>query len=306
MSWIDRLRPKIKTDNPQAQSRVPEGLWSKCPSCEQVIYTHDLQDSLLVCPKCGYHMRMGARARLESFLDFEGPKQEIGAEVLSCDPLEFVDSKPYPARRKASMVKTGESDALVVIAGELKRRPIVAAAFDFEFMGGSMGSAVGERFARGIGYSIDHACPFICFSASGGARMQEGLVSLMQMAKTAAAVAELGKAGQPFISVLTDPTMGGVSASFAFVGDIVIAEPGALIGFAGPRVIEQTVHEKLPEGFQRAEFLMEKGAIDMIVDRRDQRSVIGRLLSMLGGLPPKASHDSKPGAAEAPIETTPW
>lgn len=306
MSWIDRLRPKIKTENVPAQSRVPEGLWSKCPNCEQVIYSHELEASLNVCPKCGYHMRVGARSRLENFLDYEGPRLEIGREIVSKDPLHFVDSKPYPKREADAIAKTTETEALVVMAGELKRNPVVAAAFEFGFMGGSMGSAVGERFARGVGYSIDHSCPFICFAASGGARMQEGLLSLMQMAKTSAAVAELSKAGQPFISVLTDPTMGGVSASFAFAADIVIAEPGALIGFAGPRVIEQTVHEKLPEGFQRAEFLLEKGAIDMIVDRRDMRSVIGRILAMLAGRPPKGSAAREIAPAESEVQAAPW
>ncbi|MCI5851272.1 MAG: acetyl-CoA carboxylase, carboxyltransferase subunit beta [Sutterellaceae bacterium] len=287
MSWIDRLRPKIKTDGVPSQSRVPEGLWIKCPKCEQVIYSHELESSLRVCPKCGHHMRMGARERLESFLDYEGPKEEIAREIVGEDPLSFVDSKPYPKRIADARSKTEETEAIVVMAGELKRNPVVAAAFDFGFMGGSMGSAVGERFLRGVGYSIDHECPFICFAASGGARMQEGLESLMQMAKTSAAIAELGKAGQPFISVLTDPTMGGVSASFAFVGDVVIAEPGALIGFAGPRVIEQTVREKLPEGFQRSEFLLTHGAIDMIVDRREMRSTIARILAMLAKRPPR-------------------
>lgn len=306
MSWIDRLRPKIKTENVPAQSRVPEGLWSKCPNCEQVIYSHELEASLNVCPKCGYHMRVEARSRLENFLDYEGPRLEIGREIVSKDPLHFVDSKPYPKREADAIAKTTETEALVVMAGELKRNPVVAAAFEFGFMGGSMGSAVGERFARGVGYSIDHSCPFICFAASGGARMQEGLLSLMQMAKTSAAVAELSKAGQPFISVLTDPTMGGVSASFAFAADIVIAEPGALIGFAGPRVIEQTVHEKLPEGFQRAEFLLEKGAIDMIVDRRDMRSVIGRILAMLAGRPPKGSAAREIAPAESEVQAAPW
>lgn len=306
MSWIDRLRPKIKTETNATVSRVPEGLWSKCPKCDQVIYSHDLEASLNVCPKCGHHMRIGARSRLENFLDYEGPRLEIGREIVSKDPLSFVDSKPYPKREADAVAKTAETEALIVMAGELKRSPVVAAAFEFGFMGGSMGSAVGERFARGIGYSIDHGCPFICFAASGGARMQEGLLSLMQMAKTSAAVAELAKAGQPFISVLTDPTMGGVSASFAFTGDIVIAEPGALIGFAGPRVIEQTVREKLPEGFQRAEFLLEKGAIDMIVDRRDMRTVIGRILGMLAGRPPRGSAAREVAPSEVEEQSAPW
>lgn len=284
MSWIDRLLPRIhKNESEKAEkkeSMIPEGLWTKCPSCEQVLYTEELKDSLMVCPKCGYHMRIKARERVENFLDAQG-QVEITQEVQPTDPLKFVDSKPYPARIAQAQQKTGETDALVVKRGTLRGLPVVVAAFEFNFMGGSMGSVVGERFVRGVAEATRMKCPFICFSASGGARMQEGLLSLMQMAKTTAAIAGLAQEKLPFISVLTDPTMGGVSASFAFMGDVVIAEPRALIGFAGPRVIEQTVREKLPEGFQRSEFLLKKGAIDMIVDRREMRANIAEIMAML-------------------------
>ena len=261
---------------------IPPGLWIKCPHCEQVLYQSELDDSLKVCPKCGYHMRLGARARLNAFLDWKGTHEEIGAEVRPVDTLNFVDSQPYPQRLETYAKKTHETDALVVMRGELRKEPIVAAAFEFGFMGGSMGSVVGERFALGVQRSLQEHIPFVTFTSTGGARMQEGLLSLMQMAKTNAAVALLGEAKIPYISVLTDPTMGGVSASFAFMGDVVIAEPQALIGFAGPRVIEQTVREKLPEGFQRSEMLLEKGAIDMIVDRRELRPVVAELVALLG------------------------
>ena len=278
MSWIDRLLPRIhKSDSDHAdkkESVIPEGLWTKCPNCEQVLYTEELRDSLMVCPKCGHHMRIGARERVENFLDAQN-QVEITQEVQPTDPLKFVDSKPYPSRLAQAQQKTGETDALVVKRGTLRGLPVVVAAFEFNFMGGSMGSVVGERFVRGVAEATRMKCPFICFAASGGARMQEGLLSLMQMAKTTAAIAGLAREKLPFISVLTDPTMGGVSASFAFMGDVVIAEPRALIGFAGPRVIEQTVREKLPDGFQRSEFLLKKGAIDMIVDRREMRANIG-------------------------------
>lgn len=284
MSWIDRLLPRIhKTESEKAEkkeSMIPEGLWTKCPSCEQVLYTEELKDSLMVCPKCGHHMRIGARERVENFLDAQD-QVEITQEVQPTDPLKFVDSKPYPARLAQAQQKTGETDALVVKRGTLRGLPVVVAAFEFNFMGGSMGSVVGERFVRGVAEARRMKCPFICFAASGGARMQEGLLSLMQMAKTTAAIAGLAREKLPFISVLTDPTMGGVSASFAFMGDVVIAEPRALIGFAGPRVIEQTVREKLPEGFQRSEFLLKKGAIDMIVDRREMRANIAEIMAML-------------------------
>ncbi|MFG6413855.1 acetyl-CoA carboxylase, carboxyltransferase subunit beta [Roseateles sp. DC23W] len=281
MSWLDKLLPpKIQQGDPADRRTVPEGLWIKCPSCETVLYKTDLEQNVNVCPKCSFHHRIGARARLDAFLDGEG-RYEIGQEVLPVDALKFKDSKKYPDRLKEALENTGETDALVVIGGAVMSVPVVAACFEFDFMGGSMGSVVGERFVRGVETAIEQKTPFICFTATGGARMQEGLLSLMQMAKTNASLTRLAKAKLPYISVLTDPTMGGVSASFAFVGDIVLAEPKALIGFAGPRVIENTVREKLPAGFQRAEFLMEKGAIDMIVDRRQLRETIARQLAML-------------------------
>ena len=286
MSWLQKLLPpKIKRgEGTGAHKSVPEGLWSKCPDCEAVLYTTDLDDNQNVCPKCGYHLRLPARRRLELLLDDEG-RFEIGAEVLPADALKFKDSKRYTDRLVAASNDADETDAMVVMQGAIKSQPVVVACFEFNFMGGSMGSVVGERFVRGVQAAIDNHCPFICITASGGARMQEGLFSLMQMAKTTAAVSLLGQKKLPFITLLTDPTMGGVSASFAFVGDIVLAEPGALIGFAGPRVIEQTVRENLPEGFQRAEFLLEKGAIDIIVDRREQRDKLAALLTMLLGVP---------------------
>jgi acetyl-CoA carboxylase carboxyl transferase subunit beta len=281
MSWLDKLLPpKIQQTKPSERRTVPEGLWVKCASCETVLYKTDLEGNLNVCPKCGHHHRIDARARLNGFLDDEG-RYEIGQEVLPVDALKFKDSKKYPDRLKEAMESTGETDALVVMGGSVLSIPLVVAAFEFDFMGGSMGSVVGERFVRGVETAIEQKVPFVCFTATGGARMQEGLLSLMQMAKTNASLTRLGKAKLPYISVLTDPTMGGVSAGFAFVGDVVIAEPKALIGFAGPRVIENTVREKLPEGFQRSEFLIEKGALDMIVDRRELRQTVARLLAML-------------------------
>ncbi|MDM4765010.1 acetyl-CoA carboxylase, carboxyltransferase subunit beta [Pelomonas sp. SE-A7] len=281
MSWLEKLLPpKIQQTDPAERRTVPEGLWIKCPSCETVLYKTDLEQNVNVCPKCSHHHRIGARARLDAFLDGEG-RYEIGQEVLPTDSLKFKDSKKYPDRLKEALENTGETDALVVVGGAVMSVPVVAACFEFDFMGGSMGSVVGERFVRGVETALEQKTPFICFTATGGARMQEGLLSLMQMAKTNAALTKLAKAKLPYISVLTDPTMGGVSASFAFVGDVVIAEPKALIGFAGPRVIENTVREKLPPGFQRAEFLMEKGAVDMIVDRRQLRETIARQLAML-------------------------
>ena len=281
MSWLEKLLPpKIQQTNPNERRQVPEGLWIKCPSCETVLYKSDLEKNLGVCPKCGQHHRIGARARLDAFLDPEG-RYEIGQEVLAVDALKFKDSRKYSERLKDALEQTGETDALVVMGGALHSIPVVAACFEFEFMGGSMGSVVGERFVRGVTTAIEQKTPFISFTATGGARMQEGLLSLMQMAKTNAALTRLAKAKLPYISVLTDPTMGGVSASFAFVGDVVIAEPKALIGFAGPRVIENTVREKLPEGFQRSEFLLQTGAIDMIVDRRELRGAIARQVAML-------------------------
>jgi acetyl-CoA carboxylase carboxyl transferase subunit beta len=281
MSWFDKLLPpKIQPTDPAERRSVPEGLWVKCPSCESVLYKADLEKNVNVCPKCSHHHRIGARQRLDSFLDAEG-RYEIGQEVLPVDALKFKDSKKYPERLKAALEDTGETDALVVVGGAVMSVPVVAACFEFDFMGGSMGSVVGERFVRGVENAIEQKVPFVCFTATGGARMQEGLLSLLQMAKTNAALTQLAKARLPYVSVLTDPTMGGVSASFAFVGDVVIAEPKALVGFAGPRVIENTVREKLPEGFQRAEFLLTKGAVDMIVDRRELRATVARLLSLL-------------------------
>lgn len=281
MSWLEKLLPpKIKPSDPAERRGVPEGLWVKCPSCESVLYKTDLEQNQNVCPTCSHHMRIGARARLDNFLDAQG-RYEIGQEVLPIDPLKFKDSRKYPERLKEALENTGETDALVVMGGSVMGIELVAACFEFEFMGGSMGSVVGERFARGVETAIEQKVPFICFTATGGARMQEGLLSLMQMAKTNAALTRLAKKGLPYISVLTDPTMGGVSAGFAFVGDIVIAEPKALIGFAGPRVIESTVRVTLPEGFQRSEFLLEKGAVDFISDRRELRKNIASSLAML-------------------------
>jgi len=261
---------------------MPEGLWSKCDSCEAVLYRSDLDNNLQVCPKCSHHNRISARDRLDAFLD-EDERFELGSEVIPVDTLKFKDSRRYTERLTEAQRVTGETDALVVMQGTVHGLPVIAASFEFSFMGGSMGSVVGERFVRAVDAAMDQNVPFVCFLASGGARMQEGLLSLMQMAKTCAALKRLAGVPLPFISVLTDPTMGGVSASFAMIGDVVIAEPGALIGFAGPRVIEQTVRETLPEGFQRAEFLLEKGAIDMIVDRRAMREKVASLLALLTG-----------------------
>ena len=281
MSWLEKLLPtKIQQTDPSERRSVPEGLWVKCPSCETVLYKTDLEQNINVCPKCAHHHRMGARARLDAFLDPEG-RFEIGQEVVPVDALKFKDSKKYPERLKEALESTGETDALVVMGGAIHSIPVVAACFEFQFMGGSMGSVVGERFVRGVETAVEQKTPFISFTATGGARMQEGLLSLMQMAKTNAALTRLAKAKLPYISVLADPTMGGVSASFAFMGDVVIAEPKALIGFAGPRVIENTVREKLPEGFQRAEFLLHTGAVDMIVDRRELRTSIAKMIAML-------------------------
>ncbi|MCF8177259.1 MAG: acetyl-CoA carboxylase, carboxyltransferase subunit beta [Sulfuritalea sp.] len=284
MSWLQKLLPpKIKRAE-GARKSIPEGLWAKCPACEAVLYSTDLENNQNVCPKCSHHLRLRARARLDALLDPEG-RFEIGAEVIPVDPLKFKDSKRYVDRLAAAQEDTGEADAMVVMQGAIKTVSVVVACFEFEFLGGSMGAVVGERFVRGVKAAIEQRTPFICITASGGARMQEGLFSLMQMAKTTAAVTRLAQHQLPFITLLTDPTMGGVSASFAFVGDVVIAEPGALIGFAGPRVIEQTVRETLPVGFQRAEFLLEKGAIDMIVDRRELRDKLASLLTLLQRVP---------------------
>ena len=284
MSWLQKLLPpKIKRSEGVRKS-IPEGLWAKCPACEAVLYSTDLENNQNVCPKCAHHLRLRARVRLDALLDAEG-RFEIGAEVIPMDPLKFKDSKRYVDRLAAANEDTGEADAMVVMQGAIKTVPVVIACFEFEFLGGSMGAVVGERFVRGVKAAIELQAPFICITASGGARMQEGLFSLMQMAKTTAAVTQLTHHQLPFITLLTDPTMGGVSASFAFVGDVVIAEPGALIGFAGPRVIEQTVRETLPAGFQRAEFLLEKGAIDMIVDRRELRDRLASLITLLQRVP---------------------
>ena len=285
MSWLEKLLPpRIQRSDPNTRRSVPEGLWVKCPSCESVLYRTDLETNQQVCPKCDHHMRISARERLDALLDPEG-RYEIGQEVLPVDTLKFKDSKKYPDRLKAAIDATGETDALVVMGGAILSMPVVVACFEFEFMGGSMGSVVGERFVRAAQTALEQKVPFICITATGGARMQEGLLSLMQMAKTTAMLTKLSEKKLPFVSVLTDPTMGGVSASFAFMGDVVIAEPKALIGFAGPRVIENTVREKLPEGFQRSEFILTKGAIDMIVDRRKMREEIAQLLALLQNQP---------------------
>ena len=286
MSWFQKFRPsRIRTEGGNKRN-VPEGLWTKCAICTAVLYRPELERNLQVCPKCSHHMPVSARARLEQFLD-PGEHREIAARLESVDVLRFKDSKRYKERISAAQKKTGENDALIAMSGQLKGADIVTCAFEFGFMGGSMGSVVGEKFARAGQESLRTGAPLVCFSASGGARMQEGLLSLMQMAKTSAVLARLSDKGIPFISVLTHPTTGGVSASLGMLGDINIAEPSAQIGFAGPRVIEQTVREKLPEGFQRSEFLLQKGAIDMIMDRRNLRDEIAAMLSLLssGSLP---------------------
>jgi acetyl-CoA carboxylase carboxyl transferase subunit beta len=287
MSWLEKiLPPRIKRSGATDDARrtVPEGVWAKCPKCDAVLYAADLEANQSVCPKCDHHLRLKARARLNYLLDAQG-RYELGQEVVPTDPLKFKDSRKYTQRLSEAMELTGETDALIVMGGSIKSLPVTVACFDFDFMGGSMGSVVGERFVRGVQNAIEQKTPFISISASGGARMQEGLLSLMQMAKTTAQLARLAQARLPYVSILTDPTMGGVSASFCFIGDVVIAEPGALIGFAGPRVIEQTVREVLPEGFQRAEFLMAKGAVDMIVDRRQMRDELSHLIAMLNKQP---------------------
>ena len=284
MSWFEKLLPSIRTNGSDDKKNVPEGLWAKCDNCDAIIYRAELERNLDVCTKCDHHMRLPARRRLDHFLDADG-RSEIAPDLESSDPLKFKDHKKYKDRLAAAQKATGEKDALIVIKGAVKGVELVAAAFEFRFMGGSMGSVVGEKFVRAVNTAIEHNIPLVCFSASGGARMQEALISLLQMAKTSAALTRLSRRGLPFISVLTDPTMGGVSASFAMLGDIHIAEPGALIGFAGPRVIEQTVREQLPEGFQRSEFLLEHGAIDMIVDRREMRDRIASLCAMMTGKP---------------------
>ena len=286
MTWFEKIIPsRIKTE--RRTRSVPEGLWMKCPACDSVLYRPEVERNLQVCPKCSNHMRISARDRLERFLD-AGAREELAAQVTPRDPLRFRDSRRYRDRIAAAQKSTGERDALVVMAGLLHGQPVVAAAFDFSFLGGSMGSVVGERFVRAVDHCIERRAALICFTASGGARMQEGLLSLLQMAKTSAALAQLARQRLPFISVMTDPTTGGVSASLAMLGDVNIAEPKALIGFAGQRVIEQTVRETLPEGFQRSEFLLDHGALDMIVDRRDLRERIAILLGHLMQVPPPA------------------
>jgi len=283
-NWlVDKLIPSIIRSEVK-KSSVPEGLWHKCPSCDAALYRPELEKNLEVCPKCDYHMRIGARKRLDMFLDEQG-REEIGANLEPIDRLKFRDSKRYKDRLAAAQKQTGEKDALIAFKGRVQDLPLVACAFEFEFMGGSMGAVVGERFVRAAQVALDEGLPLVCFSASGGARMQEALISLMQMAKTSAALARLREAGLPFISVLTDPVYGGVSASLAMLGDVIIGEPKALIGFAGPRVIEQTVREKLPEGFQRSEFLLEHGAIDLIIHRHDLRERLAKLLAQLTGQP---------------------
>ena len=280
MNWLSRILPP-RIQKSESNKSIPEGLWLKCKACETVLYRTELEKNLFVCPRCNHHLRIGARARLEALLDADAERVEIAAGVQTQDPLRFRDSRKYPDRVADARKAANESEALIVLSGQLHGRPLVAGAFEFNFMGGSMGSVVGERFVRGVLEAERRGAPFVCFTASGGARMQEGLLSLMQMSKTTAALRRLAHRRLPFTSVLTDPTTGGVSASFAFMGDIVLAEPGALIGFAGPRVIEQTVRETLPEGFQRAEFLLQKGAVDMIVDRREMRDKLARLLALL-------------------------
>jgi acetyl-CoA carboxylase carboxyl transferase subunit beta len=295
MSWFRKLMPsKIRTVGGNKRT-VPEGLWIRCDGCGAVLYRSELERNCDVCPKCSHHMRIWARRRLEMFFD-DGTTAEIGAGLEPVDVLKFRDSKKYRDRLNAAQKLTGETDALVAMRGTVEGLPMVAAAFEFRFMGGSMGAVVGERLVRAVNTSLEHKIPFVCFSASGGARMQEALFSLMQMAKTSAALTRLAAAGVPYVSVLTDPTMGGVSASFAMLGDVNIAEPKALIGFAGPRVIEQTVRETLPEGFQRSEFLLEHGAIDMIIDRREMRDRIVSLLRILTGQPAPTVPEALPDA----------
>lgn len=292
-SWLEKIVPSVVRSNQKRRSSVPEGLWKKCPKCDAVLYRPELENNHDVCPKCNYHMRINARRRLDLFLDQE-QREEIAAELEPEDKLKFKDSKKYKDRLSSAQKETGEKDALVVMKGSVNGVPVVAASFEFSFLGGSMGAVVGARFVRAINACIEHRLPLICFSTSGGARMQEALISLMQMAKTSAAIEKMKNLRIPYISVLTDPVYGGVSASLAMLGDLNIAEPNALIGFAGPRVIEQTVREKLPEGFQRSEFLMEHGALDMIINRNEMRD---KLSGILLKLVPADSHleDSQQG-----------
>ncbi len=283
MNWFtDLLPPKIKSGGRLSKKGVPEGIWVKCPECSSVLYQVELEQNINVCPKCSYHMRINATKRIESFLD-QGSVQPLVGEVKPVDALKFRDRKKYKDRLSEAQKKTGRYDALAVCTGELKNMPIVVAAFDFDFLGGSMGSVVGERFVHGVDASVERRAPFVCFAASGGARMQESMFSLMQMAKTTAAVDRLNSAKIAYVSVLTDPTMGGVTASFAMLGDIIVAEPRSLIGFAGRRVVEQTVRETLPDDFQRAEFHLQHGALDMVVDRRNLRDCIHAILTILMG-----------------------
>ncbi|MET1254301.1 acetyl-CoA carboxylase, carboxyltransferase subunit beta [Aliikangiella maris] len=290
MSWFERILPKRTTSVADRRKSVPEGVWAKCQNCDAVIYKAELERSLKVCPKCSFHMRIGARARLLSFLD-NTEMQEIGKTLMPVDQLKFKDSKRYKDRISSAQKVSGENDAMVAFKGELKGMKVVACSFEFNFMAGSMASVVGEKFARAASICIKEGIPLICFATSGGARMQEALISLFQMAKTSAALARMSEKGLPFISILTDPTMGGVSASLAMLGDVNIGEPNALIGFAGPRVIEQTVRETLPEGFQRSEFLLDHGAIDMIVDRRQMRNKIAALLAKMTNQPELAEEE---------------
>ena len=282
-NWLDKIVPNLVRSE-KKRNAIPEGLWEKCPKCEAVLYKPELEKHLSVCPKCDHHMRIGARARLTQFLD-AGSLVELAADIEPIDRLKFKDSKKYKDRLSAAQRETGETDALIAMRGTLESQPVVAVAFEFRFMGGSMGTVVGERFVRAAEVALAERQPLICFSASGGARMQEALFSLMQMARTSAILEKLRKAGVPFISVLTDPVYGGVSASLAMLGDLNVAEPRALVGFAGPRVIEQTVREKLPEGFQRSEFLLEHGQVDMIIHRKEMRPRLAKILRQLQGLP---------------------
>lgn len=298
MSWFDKLLPpKIKSKG--SKKSIPEGLWQKCLACNAMLYRAEIENNFDVCPKCDYHMRIGARRRLDIFLD-QVPRTEIAQNITPIDILKFKDSRKYKDRLSDAQKKSGEKDAMVVIQGQVKGIPLVVCAFDFSFMGGSMGSVVGERFVRAVSTCVTQHIPLVCFAASGGARMQEALFSLMQMAKTSAALAQLSERRIPFISILTDPTMGGVSASLAMLGDLIIAEPKALIGFAGPRVIEQTVRETLPEGFQKSEFLLTHGAIDMIMHRRDLRDQVALILAMLTVADPSTTK-VKPSTTTTPV-----
>lgn len=290
-NWLDKIVPNLVRSE-KKRNNIPEGLWEKCPKCESVLYKPELEKNLSVCPKCDHHMRIGARARLQQFLD-EGSTTELAADIEPIDRLKFKDSKKYKDRLTAAQRDTGETDALIAMRGTLESQPVVAVAFEFRFMGGSMGTVVGERFVRAAEVALAERQPLICFSASGGARMQEALFSLMQMARTSAILEKMRKAGVPFISVLTDPVYGGVSASLAMLGDLNVAEPRALVGFAGPRVIEQTVREKLPEGFQRSEFLLEHGQVDMIIHRKEMRERLGKILRQLQGLPARDNSEAE-------------